>query len=141
MADSGVQYDFTKNKLALRLRLMGILLLLGGLLYVGLGYMMMDLNSGYSTGPDTAAMTGDVLIMVIGVVLAVLSVLMIAAASKPSLGQAANIASIVLGVVGVVAFVFLVVLGDTSGVGRTSAIISIPVAILVRSIINQGKVA
>ncbi|MCH3957494.1 MAG: hypothetical protein LKE45_09170 [Olsenella sp.] len=75
MASSNVRYDFTKNRLALRMRVMGAVLLLAGVVYVFLAYLMYGLDAGYSTGPDTAAMAGDALVMAIGALMAVLSVL------------------------------------------------------------------
>jgi hypothetical protein len=141
MADSSARYDFTQNRLSLRMRLIGLLLLLAGVVYVFLAYLMYRLDAGYSTGPDTAAMTGDILIMVIGAVLVVLSVLTLIAPSKPSLAQAASIVALALAVLCAVAFGVLLAIGDSSGFGRVCAIIGIPVAFGVRSLINQGKVA
>jgi hypothetical protein len=139
MANSNVQYDFTHNRLAVRLRVMGIVLLLAGVLYAFLAYLMYGLDAGYSTGPDEAAMTGDALIMVIGVMLVILSVLMLIVPSKPGLGRPTSILAIVLTVVCVASFLFLMAIGDSGMLMRACAIIGIPVALSVHSLINQGK--
>ncbi len=141
MASPNVRYDFTKNRLALRMRVMGAVLLLAGVVYVFLAYLMYGLDAGYSTGPDTAAMAGDALVMAIGALMAVLSVLMLAAPSRPGLGRAASAVAAALSAVCIVALVVLLAIGDSGEVGRVCAIIGVPVAIGVRSIVEQGKVA
>lgn len=141
MANSNVLYDFTHNRLALRMRFMGIVLLIVGVLYAFLAYLMYGLDASYSTGPDEAAMTGDALIMVISAILVVLSVLMLIVPSKPGLGRPTSFLTIVLAVACAAVFLFLMALGDSGMLMRACAIIGIPVALGVHSLIDQGKVS
>lgn len=95
MADSG-EHDFKKNRLGLRLRIMGAVVVFVGIVYAGCAILLSGLGAGTAGNSRLLGMEGIASIGAVGVCLMVLGIVLLVLPSKPALAGAARALSIVV---------------------------------------------
>lgn len=140
MANPNAQYDFTQNHLTGRLRLMGIVMLIAGILDVGLSIFAMSIAAGERDILDGLSVVSFAFIMILGVFAIAIGVMTMMTPSKPNLARPTIILSLVFSVVCAVAMIaFLAVLHAGRDL-TIAAIAGIVVGLCIYALIDQGKI-
>jgi|GEM_PF-4480152 hypothetical protein len=140
MANPNAQYDFTQNHLTGRLRLMGIVMLIAGILDVGLSIFAMSIAAGERDILDGLSVVSFAFIMILGVFAIAIGVMTMMTPSKPNLARPTIILSLVFSVVCAVAMIaFLAVLHAGRDLA-IAAIAGIVVGLCIYALIDQGKI-
>ncbi len=96
MMENDEEYDFKKNRLGLRLRIMGVVVAFAGIVYAGCAILLSGIKAGATNNPRLLSTGSIMAIGAIGICLTVLGIVMLVLPAKPMLTGVVRAISIIV---------------------------------------------